>query len=149
MEIHSYRTRVSTSPQRPGFCTLRGNHDEPLAREVKSVTNPRFCWPGPFTGFRSSPMCCRRSSTGNRHLRIASPRFICSGTGGFQRWSSTHNECGQNSFHVTPGLYRRIWHRTEMGIGFPLGIEGIANSWGVVLKVNREFGRDHESESTN
>ena len=51
-----------------------------------------------------------------------------------------------NSFYVTPGLYRHLGLRTEIGIGIPIGVGGLAESRGIVFKTNWEFGGDNEPE---
>ena len=53
---------------------------------------------------------------------------------------------GTNSFYLTPGLYRHLGNRTEIGIGIPLGVGGTADSRGIVLKTNWEFGSDDKPE---
>lgn len=46
----------------------------------------------------------------------------------------------QNAFYLTPGLYRHVNHRLELGLGVPAGLGGIAGPIGIVGKVNWEFG---------
>jgi len=47
----------------------------------------------------------------------------------------------QNTFYMTPGLYRHLSHRAAIGIGIPLGVgPGVDRSVGVVAKMNWEFG---------
>jgi hypothetical protein len=53
---------------------------------------------------------------------------------------------GGNASYLTPGLYRRLKHRVELGVGAPLGFGGKAGGVGLVGKVNWEIGGDHESE---
>jgi len=48
-----------------------------------------------------------------------------------------------SAFYLTPGLYHKLRRRSEIGIGIPLGVRGIPNSLGVVLKTNWEFGGEH------
>jgi hypothetical protein len=51
---------------------------------------------------------------------------------------------GKNASYVTPGLYRRLKQRIELGVGSPVGF-GNAGRAGIVGKVNWEIGGDHES----
>ena len=51
---------------------------------------------------------------------------------------------GKEAFYLTPGLYRRVRHRFEVGVGVPLGIGGNAST-GIVCKLSWEVG-GHESE---
>jgi hypothetical protein len=64
-----------------------------------------------------------------------------------QRWFPTFEFNGRrenalNSFYLTPGLYRHLRHRVEMGIGMPVGAGGVAGRVGVVVKMTWEFGGD-------
>jgi hypothetical protein len=64
-----------------------------------------------------------------------------------RRWFPTLEFNGRragamNSFYVTPGLYRHLRHRVEIGIGSPLGAGGIASRAGVVAVMSWEFGGD-------
>ena len=54
----------------------------------------------------------------------------------------------RNAFYLTPGLYRHSKHRSEVGIGIPVGIGGVAGSLGVVAKMNWEVGGSGEGRST-
>lgn len=51
-------------------------------------------------------------------------------------------------FYLTPGVYRHLGHRSEMGIGIPIGVGRTANPFGIVLKANWELGGDNEREGT-
>lgn len=55
----------------------------------------------------------------------------------------------QNGFYTTPGLYRHLPHRTEIGVGIPVGISGVAGRVGFISKITWEFGGDdaYEEES--
>jgi hypothetical protein len=46
----------------------------------------------------------------------------------------------QNGFYATPGLYRHLPHRLEIGLGTPVGIAGVAGRIGIAAKVTWEFG---------
>ena len=66
-----------------------------------------------------------------------------------QRWFPTlefngRRLNGKNASYVTPGLYRRLKQRIELGVGSPVGF-GNAGRAGIVGKVNWEIGGDHES----
>jgi hypothetical protein len=50
----------------------------------------------------------------------------------------------KNAFYATPGLYRHLDHRIEIGIGVPAGLGGVASRVGIVGKINWEFGGDSE-----
>jgi hypothetical protein len=47
---------------------------------------------------------------------------------------------GDGAFYLTPGLYRRIEHRLEFGVGVPLGLGGAAGAAGIVGKISWEIG---------
>jgi hypothetical protein len=51
---------------------------------------------------------------------------------------------GKEAFYLTPGLYRRVRHGFEIGVGVPLGIGGNART-GIVCKLSWKIG-NHESE---
>ena len=64
-----------------------------------------------------------------------------------RRWFPTfefngRREYDANSFYLTPGLYRHLPHRMEMGIGIPVGAGRVAGPVGVVAKMNWEWGGD-------
>jgi hypothetical protein len=47
---------------------------------------------------------------------------------------------GVNSFYFTPGFYRHLPHRFEMGLGIPVGAGERSNAVGVVFKATLEIG---------
>jgi hypothetical protein len=49
---------------------------------------------------------------------------------------------GNGVFYVTPGLYRHLGHRLEVGAGFPFGAGGTAGRLGIVAKFTWEIGGD-------
>jgi hypothetical protein len=49
---------------------------------------------------------------------------------------------GKDAFYLTPGLYRQLSHRLEIGI--PIGLGGVASRVGLVAKINWELGGDSE-----
>lgn len=53
---------------------------------------------------------------------------------------------GNGAYYLTPGIYRNLRHRVELGVGVPLGVGGRAGSVGIVGKATWEFGRDHGPE---
>lgn len=53
---------------------------------------------------------------------------------------------GVNSFYLTPGLYRRLPHRLEMGAGFPVGMGAHSSPIGVVFKMTWEIGGDEDKD---
>jgi hypothetical protein len=53
---------------------------------------------------------------------------------------------GNGAFYVTPGVYRNLSHRVELGAGVPIGVGGRAGSMGIVGKVIWELGGNHEPE---
>jgi hypothetical protein len=57
---------------------------------------------------------------------------------------NARNFQSKEAFYLTPGLYRRVRHRFEVGVGIPLGIGGSATS-GIVCKLSWEIG-GHESK---
>jgi len=56
---------------------------------------------------------------------------------------------GENAFYVTPGLYRHIGRRLEVGIGLPLGVGGVAGGIGIVGKITWEIGGDKDDRTMN
>jgi hypothetical protein len=52
------------------------------------------------------------------------------------------------AIYLTPGLYRRIAHRFEFGIGTPLGISGRVGNVGLVAKMTMEIGGERKSGIT-
>ena len=64
----------------------------------------------------------------------------------FPTFEFNGRRAGTNFFYVTPGLYRHLGHGTQIGIGIPLGVGGNADSRGIVLKTNWEFGSDNKPE---
>ena len=53
---------------------------------------------------------------------------------------------GDGAFYLTPGMYRNLRHRIQLGAAIPLGVGGRAGSVGIVGKVIWEFGEDHQPE---
>lgn len=51
---------------------------------------------------------------------------------------------GINSFYVTPGIYKHLPHRLEVGIGVPVGASSHSNPAGAILKMNWEIGGDDD-----
>lgn len=51
---------------------------------------------------------------------------------------------GVNSFYLTPGLYRRLPHRLEIGLGAPVGASPHSSRIGVVFNVTLEIGGDED-----
>lgn len=49
---------------------------------------------------------------------------------------------GVNSFYVTPGTYKHLPHRLEIGAGVPIGIGSHSSPVGIVVKMTWEFGGD-------
>ena len=47
-----------------------------------------------------------------------------------------------NSFYVTPGLYRRLPRRLELGVGIPVGASPRSSPIGAVFKMTWEVGGD-------
>jgi hypothetical protein len=61
------------------------------------------------------------------------------------RWFPTFEFNGrrrgtENVFYLTPGLYRHHGERVEIGAGVPIALGGVAAPFGVVAKMNWEFG---------
>jgi hypothetical protein len=55
---------------------------------------------------------------------------------------SGRRNVGANSFYVTPGIYKHLPHRLEVGAGIPIGANGHSSLVGVVFKMTWEFGGD-------
>jgi hypothetical protein len=53
-------------------------------------------------------------------------------------------DSGNNSFYITPGLYKHLQRRLEIGAGLPIGIGRYSSPAGLVLKVTWEFGGDDD-----
>jgi hypothetical protein len=51
---------------------------------------------------------------------------------------------GVNSFYVTPGIYKHLPHRLEMGVGVPAGVGRFSNPVGAVFKMTWEIGGDDD-----
>lgn len=51
-----------------------------------------------------------------------------------------------NSFYVTPGLYRRLPHRLEFGLGMPVGAGQHSSPIGAVFKMTWEVGGDEDDD---
>ena len=64
-------------------------------------------------------------------------------------WISTlefngRRDSAENSFYVTPGIYKHLPHRLEAGIGVPLGVGQHSNPTGVIFKMTWEIGGDKD-----
>jgi hypothetical protein len=55
---------------------------------------------------------------------------------------SGRRNAGVNSFYVTPGTYKHLPHRLEIGAGVPLGANSHSSPVGLVVKMTWEFGGD-------
>jgi len=53
-------------------------------------------------------------------------------------------DSAENSFYVTPGIYKHLLHRLEAGIGVPLGAGQHSNPAGVIFKMTWEIGGDKD-----
>lgn len=53
---------------------------------------------------------------------------------------------GVNSFYITPGLYRRLPHRLEFGVGMPVGIGTHSSPIGAVFNMTWEVGGDEDKD---
>jgi hypothetical protein len=51
---------------------------------------------------------------------------------------------GLNSFYVTPGMYKHLPRRMEIGMGVPVGVNSQSSPIGVVVKITMEFGGDDD-----
>jgi hypothetical protein len=51
---------------------------------------------------------------------------------------------GVNSFYMTPGIYKHLPHRLEMGMAMPAGIGRASSPVGVVFKMTWEIGGDDD-----
>ncbi|MGD0157283.1 MAG: hypothetical protein ABSB50_14390 [Terracidiphilus sp.] len=65
------------------------------------------------------------------------------------RWIPTfefngRRNAGVNSFYFTPGIYRHLPHRFEMGLGVPVGAGEHSNPVGVIFKATWEIGGDKD-----
>jgi hypothetical protein len=61
------------------------------------------------------------------------------------RWTlefSGRRNAGVNSFYVTPGTYKHLPHRLEIGAGVPIGASSRSSPIGIVVKMTWEFGGD-------
>lgn len=50
----------------------------------------------------------------------------------------------KNSFYVTPGIYKHLPHRLEMGVGVPAGVGRASSPVGAVFKMTWEVGGDDD-----
>ncbi|MGA3264322.1 MAG: hypothetical protein ABSC47_09790 [Terracidiphilus sp.] len=55
---------------------------------------------------------------------------------------SGRRNAGVNSFYVTPGTYKHLPHRLEIGAGVPIGASSHSSPVGIVVKITWEFGGD-------
>lgn len=55
---------------------------------------------------------------------------------------SGRRNAGVDSFYVTPGIYKHLPHRVEIGAGVPLGTNSHSSPVGIVVKMTWEFGGD-------
>jgi hypothetical protein len=54
----------------------------------------------------------------------------------------------RGAYYLSPGLYRRLPHRVEVGVGLPIGLSSRSLGAGIAMKANWESGgRDHQNES--
>jgi hypothetical protein len=53
-------------------------------------------------------------------------------------------DAGVNSFYVTPGIYKHLPHRFEMGIAVAAGVGRFSSLVGVVFKMTWEIGGDKD-----
>jgi hypothetical protein len=53
-------------------------------------------------------------------------------------------DAGLNSFYVTPGIYKHLPHRFEVGLGVPVGAGPHSNPIGVIFKMTWEMGGDKD-----
>ena len=51
---------------------------------------------------------------------------------------------GVNSFYVTPGIYKHLPHRLEIGAAVPAGLRRFSSPVGVVVKMTWEIGGDDD-----
>jgi hypothetical protein len=51
---------------------------------------------------------------------------------------------GVDSFYLTPGIYKHLPHRLEMGIGVPIGASPHASPIGAIFKMTWEMGGDKD-----
>lgn len=51
---------------------------------------------------------------------------------------------GNSAYYLTPGMYRNLRHRIQLGAGIPLGVGGTAGSAGIVGKLTWGFGEDNQ-----
>jgi hypothetical protein len=51
---------------------------------------------------------------------------------------------GANSFYVTPGIYKHLPHRLEVGVGVPAGVSRLSSPVGVMIKMTWEMGGDDD-----
>lgn len=51
---------------------------------------------------------------------------------------------GVNSFYVTPGIYKHLPHRLEMGIAMPMGAGRYSSPVRAVFKMTWEIGGDKD-----
>jgi hypothetical protein len=49
-----------------------------------------------------------------------------------------------NSFYLTPGIYKHLPHRLEIGVAVPAGVGGASSPVGVVVKMTWEIGGDND-----
>jgi hypothetical protein len=55
---------------------------------------------------------------------------------------SGRRNAGVDSFYVTPGTYKHLPHRLEIGAGVPIGASSHSSPVGIVVKMTWEFGGD-------
>jgi len=51
---------------------------------------------------------------------------------------------GVNSFYITPGIYKHLPHRLEMGAAMPMGVGKYSSPVGAVFKMTWEMGGDKD-----
>lgn len=51
-----------------------------------------------------------------------------------------------DTFYATPGIYKELPHRLELGIGIPIGVNHRSSPIGAVVKMTWEFGGDEDDQ---
>ncbi|MEO6924070.1 MAG: hypothetical protein ABI142_09610 [Bryocella sp.] len=53
-------------------------------------------------------------------------------------------QSGVNSFYLTPGLYKHLPHRLELGAAAPIGLSRRSSPIGIIVKMTWEMGGDDD-----